>query len=368
MTDKNITCAADLSDLRQVPAPNLSYQPVEPRAYAPNIGLIGCGDISPFHLAAYREAGYNISALCDRNPDKVNAKRDEHFPEAATFDDYHALLQDESIEVVDITTHPEHRGPIIEAALDSGKHVLSQKPFVLDLDEGERLADLADAKGLRLAVNQNGRWAPHFSYIRQAVEAGLLGDVFAVHLAVHWDHSWTADSAFDEIPHLILYDFGIHWFDIATCFLGDRTATEVFASVGNTPGQPNKAPLLGQTQIAYEDAQASLSFDAYTRFGAQDTTFVTGTNGTAASQGPDLQHQAVTLYTDDTYSTPELTGDWFTSGFHGAMAELLCAIEENREPLHSARNNLRSLALCFAALRSANTGQPVEPGTVRKAP
>jgi len=44
---------------------------------------------------------------------------------------------------------------------------------------------------------------------------------------------------------------------------------------------------------------------------------------------------------------------------------LLCAIEEKRPPTHHARNNLESLALCFAALASADTGAPVVPGTVR---
>jgi predicted dehydrogenase len=44
--------------------------------------------------------------------------------------------------------------------LRAKKHVLSQKPFVLDLDTGARLADLADEMGVKFAVNQNGRWAP----------------------------------------------------------------------------------------------------------------------------------------------------------------------------------------------------------------
>jgi hypothetical protein len=48
------------------------------------------------------------------------------------------------------------------------------------------------------------------------------------------------------------------------------------------------------------------------------------------------------------------------------MAELLLAIEQKREPSNSGRDNLNSLALCFAACASAETGKPVVPGTVRK--
>jgi hypothetical protein len=50
------------------------------------------------------------------------------------------------------------------------------------------------------------------------------------------------------------------------------------------------------------------------------------------------------------------------------MGELLCAIEERREPSHGARSNLRSLEMCFAAVTSALRHEPVEPGSVRKLP
>jgi predicted dehydrogenase len=59
-------------------------------------------------------------------------------------------------------------------------------------------------------------------------------------------------------------------------------------------------------------------------------------------------------------------GKWFNDGFRGAMGELLCAIEENREPSNSARDNLRSLALCFAAVKSADTGKSQIPGKIRR--
>ena len=61
-----------------------------------------------------------------------------------------------------------------------------------------------------------------------------------------------------------------------------------------------------------------------------------------------------------------LVGRWFPDGFRGTMGELLRAIEEDREPYNSARHNLESLALCFAAVASAETGKPVKPGTIKR--
>ena len=57
---------------------------------------------------------------------------------------------------------------------------------------------------------------------------------------------------------------------------------------------------------------------------------------------------------------------WLLNGFHGTMGELLSAIAENREPSNSARNNLASLSLCFAAVASAECGEALRPGTVRQ--
>lgn len=349
----------------RIAAPELPYLPQDPKRYHPKIGLIGCGGISEYHLRAYKKVGYDVAALCDRHLDRADARRREFFPKATIYNDYRDLLRREEIEVVDITTHPPDRVGQIEQALRAGKHVLSQKPFVLDLSQGERVADLADHKGLKLAVNQNGRWAPHFSYIRQAIDKKLIGDVLSVHLAVHWNHDWVAGTKFDAIKHLVLYDFGIHWFDIVTAFMGGRRAKRVYASVSRAKGQKAQPPLLAQAMIEYDGAQASIVFDGFAQFGPRDDTHVMGSTGSITSTGPDLARQRVTLYTKRGHGSPRLRGTWFPGGFHGAMGELLCAIDEDREPSNGARANLESLALCFAAARAADTGRAQKPGNIR---
>jgi predicted dehydrogenase len=352
----------------EVDAPDLPYLPAKPAVDDHTIGLIGCGGITAYHLDAYRDAGFRVDAFCDVNEEAARARRDAYTPEGSVHTDYHELLALPHLNVVDIATHPEIRGEMIEASLLAGMHVLSQKPYTLDLDEGARLADLADSCGLKLAVNQNGRWAPHFSYMRHAVAAGLIGEVQAVHLGVHWDHTWTKDTVFNEVPHLILYDFAIHWFDMLCCFMGRQQPQRVYASEAHTSSQDNKPPMLGQILVEYEHAQASLAFDAATLHGTADCSHVIGAKGTIASSGPDLSHQSVTLSTERGIARPALEGEWFKNGFEGTMAELLSAIDDDREPDNNARCNLDSLALCFAAIKSAETHEPQIPGTVQRLP
>jgi predicted dehydrogenase len=346
-----------------VAAPDLAYRPPKPRG-APGIALMGAGGISFAHLDAYRAAGFNVRAICNRTLEKARARRDAFFPEADASDDFAALLKRPDIDVIDITTHPAERVAMIEAALRAGKHVLSQKPFVLDLDTGARLADLAEARGLKLAVNQNGRWAPHFAYMREAVRTGLIGDLIACHASVHWDHQWIKDTAFNTIDDIVFFDFGIHWFDFLASLIGDR-ATSVVATRAHAAGQDAAPPLLAQALVAFDGGQASIAFDAATRFGAEDRTYIAGTKGSLSSSGPNLGEQTLRLTTAEGVATPALEGSWFNDGFRGAMGELLCAIEEGREPLNGARGNLTSLALTFAAIASAHRGAAVAAGSVR---
>jgi predicted dehydrogenase len=350
---------------REATAPDLPYRPRDPRAYRPGIGLIGAGGITVSHLEAYKRAGYQVLAISNPTLSKAAARRDAFFPEASISTDHQAVLDCPGVEVVDIATHPAERVALIEAAIDAGKHVLSQKPFVLDLDVGERLCDRAAKKGVRLAVNQNGRWAPHLAYMREAVKAGLIGEVIGVHVAIHWDHTWLKGTAFEQIDDLIFYDFAIHWFDFLASLIGLR-ATRVYATRGFAAAQTIRPPMLAQALVAFDGGQASLVFDAHTRYGPLDTSYVAGTMGSLSSIGPNLQEQAVTLYTEAGAARPALTGSWFNDGFHGAMAELLSAIEENREPSNSGRENLLSLALAFAAIDSSRAGLARPVGSVRR--
>lgn len=321
--------------------------------------MIACGGITEHHCRAYLGAGWEVAAFHDEILERAEKRRSEFYPEARVCSTVEELLAMPEINVVDIATHPGVRGPLIEAAIRAGKHVLSQKPFVLDLAEGERLVRAAQTAGTKLAVNQNGRWAPYFSYLRQVVRSGLIGQVGSVDLAIQWDHTWTAGTAFEKIHHLILYDFGIHWFDAAYSFFGGASARSVYATLNPAPEQPMKPPLVASAVVAFDAGLATLSFNGYSRFGPRESCTIVGSNGTVRATGGVCAANAIEITTAGGTATVDLQGAWFHDGFRGAMGELLCAIEEGREPENGAADNLRSLALCFAAMRSADEGRVV---------
>jgi len=348
-------------------APGIDYEPA-PVEDPPPVALVGCGGITEHHLRAYRAAGVDVVALCDVDRAAARERREEFYPDADVYTDAADVYAREDVAVVDVATHPEPRVSLIEDAIDAGKHVLSQKPFVLDLADGERLVELADDHGVKLAVNQNGRWAPHFAYLRNAVAGGHLGRPTYADWSVHWNHDWIAGTRFDGIDHAILYDFAIHWFDLLACLVEPGRLERVSASTARSPTQDATPPLLAGARVDGEAFQATFAFDGHATFGARDTTHVSGTGGALRSEGPELNDQSVTLTTDAGSHTPDLEGSWFPTGFRGTMAELLVAVREDRPPANAARENLRSLELCFAAVASAERGRPVEVGSVRRLP
>ena len=290
----------------RITAPDLPYQPATPSITIHRIALHRLRRHYPVPPAPTSGPATTSSpSATPPNPRPAPAKK-EFYPKADVYTDYHDVLQRDDIEVVDIATHPAERVQIITDALNAGKHVLSQKPFVTDLDVGHRLVDLADRKNLKLAVNQNGRWAPHFAWIRHAIGRGVIGQPFAAHLAVHWDHNWIKGTPFERIPSLILSDFGVHWFDILCAFMGGQKPTRVFASRRSPARRRSAPPLLSQVLIEYESAQATLVFDADVRQGKSDDTYVAGPKGTLRSTGPSLEKQKVTLSTPRGQASPVL--------------------------------------------------------------
>ena len=215
----------------KIELPKVDYLPQKPKDYNPAIALIGTGGISEYHLKNYQDSGFKVVALANRTLEKAETLRDKFFPSASIHPDYRDILKMDEVEVVDVTPHPTDRLPILHDCLSAGKHVLSQKPFVLDFEDAKKLVDVANHKKVNLAVNQNGRWAPHFSYIRNAVRQGLIGEVTSIDFSLQWDQTWIKGiPPLEEMEHLILFDFAIHWFDITACIMEDQKPKSIFAS------------------------------------------------------------------------------------------------------------------------------------------
>ena len=348
--------------MTELPFPRVTL----PISDAHAIALVGCGVIGRLQLDAYRNAGWRVVVLCDAVLASAESARDEFFPDADATDDFEAVLRRGDVTIVDLAVHTDIRPDMVRRALLAGKNVMSQKPFVEDLEEGRELARLADERGLTLAVNQNGRWAPHFHALREIVDSGRLGRLNAADFAVYWPHDvHTEHHRLGQDPNLVLYDYAIHWFDLVACLFPDRTATSVYASTATRPGQLVPVPTLASVVIDFGDAQVTIVMRASSRHEDTGSFHVVGDAGAAVLHGGELGGARLDIVGEQ--SAHMLTvGSWFPDALIGSMGELMSAIEEGRAPFTRASSSLVGLALCFAAIESAATGAAVDPATVSR--
>jgi predicted dehydrogenase len=335
------------------------------------VAVLGCGAIAQSaHLPAYEQYGVGVSGVWSRNP-RTTASVRQRFPWVervyATADD---LLTDPQVRYVDIATGPEVRLPWIEAAIAAGKHVLAQKPLTLSAADLARLPAVlaeADAAGVRVAVNHNGRWAPPWRAATLRIREGAVGDVVGVSHLHDKPLPPLAGTPFDDLEHMLLTDYLLHWVDISRTWLADGRAGQVVsvqAVDSRVPGQPP------ETRNPW-----SANLHLGTTTGATAAVRITGNNvaaepgcpfwvhGTTGTLRGSVLFDSDRLEVDDgnTRHVVPLSGAWFVDGFAAAMGELMCAVAEDRQPENSAADAAESVRLVLAARRSADQhGVPVE--------
>ncbi|MFN3145423.1 MAG: Gfo/Idh/MocA family protein [Paracoccaceae bacterium] len=139
------------------------------------IGVIGCGNISAAYMRlAPLFAGLEMRACADMAPDAAKARAAEFGLRAETVE---GLLAADDIDVVVNLTVPNAHFEVSRQILSAGKHVYSEKPFVLSLDEGRALAELAAARGLQVGSAPDTFLGGAHQLARHLVDAGAVGKI-----------------------------------------------------------------------------------------------------------------------------------------------------------------------------------------------
>ena len=141
------------------------------------IGIIGCGNISDAYLKA--AAGFpilDIRGLADIRPEAAAAAAQRHGLQAQSVD---ALLRDDTVEIVVNLTIPAAHVEVGMQALAAGKHVHSEKPLGLTVEEASRLIDLAVQRNLRVGCAPDTFLGGGHQSCRALIDAGAMGDVIA---------------------------------------------------------------------------------------------------------------------------------------------------------------------------------------------
>ncbi|MCV3239341.1 Gfo/Idh/MocA family protein [Mesorhizobium sp. ZC-5] len=160
------------------------------------VGIIGCGNISTtyFGLAPLFK-GIEVRAGADINMDAAKARAKEYGVRAETVDD---LLKSDDIDIVVNLTVPAVHYEVSKQALDAGKHVYSEKPFVLSVKEGLDLKKRAEKKGLRVGSAPDTFLGGAHQLARNLIDSGKLGRITSgtCHVMSHGMEHWHPNPDF----------------------------------------------------------------------------------------------------------------------------------------------------------------------------
>ena len=173
------------------------------------IAMIGVGAISGIYLQnitkVFREV--DLVGVCDLIPERAQKGADyveEQIKEGAAvrqpkiYKDMYEAFNDPEVEVILNLTRPHEHYKVTKQGLLHGKHVYSEKPLAVDMDEAKELVALAEEKGLRLGGAPDTFMGAGIQTARRVIDQGLIGDVVGASCAMvcHGHETWHPDPEF----------------------------------------------------------------------------------------------------------------------------------------------------------------------------
>jgi predicted dehydrogenase len=187
-----------------------------------SVGVIGCGYWGPNLIRNFVEnEGAVLRWVCDKDTRHLS-KVARRYPSARSTTDYEELFSDPRLDAVVIATPVSTHFEFARRALNSGKHVLVEKPFTATSREAEELIALADARGLTLMVDHTFIYTGAVRKIRETVAAGELGEL------LYFDSVRINLGLFQRDINVV-WDLAPHDFSIMDYVVG-RNATSVMAT------------------------------------------------------------------------------------------------------------------------------------------
>jgi predicted dehydrogenase len=145
------------------------------------VGIIGCGGIAfGKHMKALAKLeNVEMVAFCDIIIDKAEkAAKEFGTKDAKVYKDYKELIKDKSIEVVHVCTPNKSHAEISIGALESGKHVMCEKPMAKTSEEARKMVEAAVRTGKKLTIGYQNRYRTDSQYLHKACERGDLGEIY----------------------------------------------------------------------------------------------------------------------------------------------------------------------------------------------
>ncbi|MCO5732726.1 Gfo/Idh/MocA family protein [Rhizobium sp. SSA_523] len=346
------------------------------------VGIIGCGNISTTYLSlAPLFRGIKMLACADVNPNAAQLRAEEYGVTAQSIDD---LLSNDELDVIVNLTVPAAHFAVSKAILEAGKHVYSEKPLVLSLEEGEALRSLAKEKTLAIGCAPDTFLGGAHQLARKYIDEGGIGRITSgtCHVMSPGMEMWHPNPGFFFLagggPIL---DLGPYYIANLINLIGPVKRVAALTSMANTSRTVTSQPLAG-TVIPVETPTnihallefvsgatitLSASWDVWSHrhnnmelYGTEGSIFVPDPNffgGTVEASGKNKDIQPLEEW-DHPFGKPNQESpqgpraNYRTAG----LADMAMALISGRDPRCSLDRTLHGIDVMTSILKSGQDG------------
>jgi len=329
----------------------------------------GAGFWSGYQLAAWREIpGVECVAIYNRTLRKAEELADKAGVPRA-YDCVDKLLNEESLDFVDIVTAAETHSTLTEQVARRGLPVICQKPMAPTLPEAGRMLEVCDRAGVSLYIHENFRCQTPMRGLKAALDSGRIGSPFRARIRMVSGFPVFDNQPFlRELERFLLIDIGSHILDLARFLFGEvaRLSCHTRRVRPDIRGE-DVATLLLETgagttvvcELGYPGAP--LEHDCF----PQTVAFVEGDGG-SIELAPDYTIRLTTSAGTEVYRCPPLHYAWADPYYdvaHASIvpchADLVAGLRGERVPETTAADNYKTMRLVFAAYDSAARGETI---------
>jgi predicted dehydrogenase len=353
------------------------------------VGIIGCGNISTTYLSlAPLFKGLKMLACADLNRNAAELRAEEYGVKAQTIDE---LLANDELDVIVNLTIPDSHFAVSKAILAAGKHVYSEKPLVLSLEEGEELRALAKAKGLSIGCAPDTFLGGSHQLARKHIDEGHIGRITSgtCHVMSPGMEMWHPNPGFFFLPGGgPILDLGPYYIANLINLIGPVKRVCALTSMASPTRTITSQPLAGQTIpvetptnihallefVSGATITLSASWDVWSHrhnnmelYGTEGSIFVPDPNffgGTVEASGRNQDIQPLAAWDhpfgkDNQDSPRGPRANYRTAG----LADMAMALIEGRDARCSLERTLHGIDVMTGILKSGEEGQFVAMST-----
>ena len=338
-------------------------------------GEAWCREFLPPNVA---DDTVNVVAAADVNPESLTNATDPDglgLPEERCYTDPEAAMDEHDLDAVALVIPPRFREDLVDLALDHGLDILTEKPLADSMAGALSIVDAVEAAGAKLGVTMSHRYRQDITSLRRRIRSGESGNVdylygrYAVNARTRG--SWAGERLYDLEQHPLLVDGAVHHLDLLADMAGNQAKT-VFCHSWNPPysdfaGDPNAVVQMvmeNGTTVTYEGLNTTATtlngwWAEHIRANGSEETLVL--DDSELRRLPyDAQSEGCLGATplDAGEQVPLDAGEKWANTW---LIEQFVDWCEGGEPMETnVRDNLQAMALVFAAIESAETGEAVD--------